>query len=79
VGLPSPGSGAPPVFVGVAGYGAERADVGAAFGAARFTPSGYSVTVNDLPPGSYDLVVFAHSTVTNSFSNYRVVHIDTRH
>lgn len=73
---PNPGSGAPPVFVGVATYGAVRADVGAAFGDARFTPSGYSMNVSDLAPAPYDLVVFTHGTVTNSFSNYRVVHIE---
>ena len=64
---PNPGSGAAAIGLGVAGYGAARADVGAAFGS-RFTNSGYNFTVNSLPPGVYRLVVFAHSTLTGVFS-----------
>jgi hypothetical protein len=72
---PDPGSGVPPVFVGTPTYGGPRGDVGAAFGDARFTASGYSLSVNTLASGTYDLVVYTHSTVTNTFNNYRVVRI----
>ena len=72
-----PGSGVPPVFVGTPTYGGPRGDVGAAFGDARFTASGYSHSshVNMLAPGTYNLVVYTHSTVTNAFNNYRVLRI----
>jgi hypothetical protein len=61
---------APPRFVGVATYGTSRPDVGALLGDARFTSSGYSLTVSasNLAVGAYDLVVFGHSTVTGGFT-----------
>ncbi len=72
---PDPGSGTPPVFLGVATYGELRPDVGAALGDARFAASGYELNVSGLAPGIYDFVVFAHSSVTATFSNYRVVRL----
>jgi uncharacterized delta-60 repeat protein len=62
--------GGTPMFVGFGTYGASRPDIGALFGNARFTPSGYSLTVgiSSLAPGVYDLVVFGHSSVTNGFT-----------
>jgi DNA-binding beta-propeller fold protein YncE len=68
-----PTSGAAPVFVGAASYGGSRPDVGAIFGT-RYTPSGFDVT-GPLPPGNYDIVAFAHSSTTNSFSAVRVVRV----
>ena len=62
---PNPGSGAAPIFLGVATYGIARGDVGAIFGS-RFTPSGYELRPA-MAPGTYGLAVFAHSTVTRSF------------
>jgi glucose/arabinose dehydrogenase len=71
---PNPGSGTPPVFLGVAEYGFSRPDVGAIFGPA-FTNSGYAIGLGPLAPGTYDLVAFAHSTVTGTFPINRVVRV----
>jgi hypothetical protein len=69
-----PASG-PPIFLGIATYGGARPDVGAFYGD-RFTNSGYSRTVANLTPGvSYQISVFAKSTVTNSFANSASVNI----
>lgn len=65
---PNPGSGAPAVFLGAATYGGVRSDVGAAFGT-QFTSSAYRLTVAGLALGTYQLVVYARSTVTGSFNN----------
>jgi hypothetical protein len=60
--------GAPgkPIFLGATAYGGRRPDVAAIFGA-RFLRSGYGITVDSLPSGSYDLAVFAWSTATGGF------------
>jgi hypothetical protein len=71
---PNPGSGTPPIFLGVASYGASRPDVGAFFGAS-FTNSGFNLSVSGLSPGRYLLVVFAHSTVAGTFNSSRSVDI----
>jgi YVTN family beta-propeller protein len=68
-----PDSGGVPLFIGAATYGLTRTDVGAAFGSA-YTPCGFDVT-GSLPPGSYTVVAFAHSTTTNSFNGVRSVHV----
>ena len=65
--FPNPGSGTPPVFLGAATYGTTRSDVGSAYGA-QFAPSGYGLVVPSLPPGLYQISVYAHSTMTNAFS-----------
>lgn len=63
-------------FLGVATYGSARGDVAAAFGNAQFTASGYSLTVNNLlTPGTWDLVVYAHSAVSGAFDNWRTVRV----
>jgi hypothetical protein len=46
-----------------------RTDIGGIFGT-QFTPSGYSLTTAPLAGGSYTLVAFAHSAVTNTFATY---------
>jgi hypothetical protein len=63
---PNPGSGQQPIFLGAAIYGAARPDVASAYGA-QFSPSGYSLTAN-LAAGSYQVVVYARSTVTYTWS-----------
>ena len=73
---PNPGSGAAPRFVGAAGVGYSRPDVAAVFGPAGAT-SGYGL-IGTLPPGIYDLVVFAHSTVTGTFNQAQVVRVTVR-
>ncbi len=60
-----PGSG-PAQVVGAASYGQARGDVGSVFGA-RFTNSGWSLTVAGLAPGAWTLVAYARSTFTGSF------------
>ena len=74
---PNPGSGAAPVFVGAAQYGISRSDVGASYGA-RFTNSGYSLQVRGLPPNTYQLVAFAHSTATGTFNQTRSAVVNIR-
>jgi hypothetical protein len=64
---PNPGSGAAPVFLGVASYGGSRPDVGAAYGA-RYTNSGFSLPVANLAPGTYDLTFYGRSTVSGTFT-----------
>lgn len=59
-------------FVGAAPTGGARPDVGAAFGS-QFATAGYNLVAGGLAPGTYQLIVYAHSTVTNSFSQARVV------
>ena len=72
-----PSTGAAPILVGVAVYGIARPDVAGALGSARFTPSGFAVQ-GSLPPGDYNLVVFAHSTVADAFNNVQVIAIQVR-
>jgi hypothetical protein len=69
-----PTSGAAPTLVGVASLGVARPDVGAAFGSSRFTPSGFTVT-GALAPGAYDVVAYAHSMVTGTFNNAKIVRV----
>ena len=71
---PTPGSGATPIFLGVADPGGVRPAVGAVYGD-DFVPSGYELTVFGLAPGVYDVVAYAHSTVTGTFNNAHVVRI----
>jgi hypothetical protein len=68
-----PSAGAP-IFLGVGTLGGARPDVGGIFGA-RTTPSGFNLNVSGLRPGVYDVVVFAHSTVTGTFNNSQVVRV----
>jgi glucose/arabinose dehydrogenase len=74
---PNPGSGMPPVFLGEAGYGRARPDVGAVFGG-RFALSGYGLVVAGLGPGSYQVVAFAYSAVTGTFTNARAVNVNVQ-
>ncbi|MEP6593620.1 MAG: hypothetical protein ABJC51_08000, partial [Acidobacteriota bacterium] len=69
-----PSTGGAPTFVGVASLGVSRPDVGAAFGSTRFGPSGYSLS-GTLPGGTYDVIVYAHSTVSYSFNNSQSVRV----
>ena len=71
-----PAGGGAPTFVG-ADYGRSRPDVGALFGP-TFTNAGYSVAVRGLPPGAYQLIVFALSVRTGQFSIARAVPVTIR-
>jgi hypothetical protein len=70
----APASGSP-VFLGTGTFG-ERPDVAAIYGA-RFRTSGFAVTVSP-PPGTWDIVVFARSTVSGQFDTSRVVRVTVR-
>lgn len=69
---PNLGSGAPPIFLGVAAYGGARPDVAAVYGA-QFTQSGFGLSVPTLPTGTYTLAVFPRSTVTGAFAPAQTV------
>jgi hypothetical protein len=66
-----------PVFLGTAEYGGLRADVAAIFGE-RFRGSGYGLTVTGLPPGAYDLAVFAWSNARQDFVPATLVRVNLR-
>ena len=72
-----PANGTANRFLGVAGYGNSRPDVGAAFGS-RFTPSGFSLNTAALPAGTYTIAVYAHSSVSGSFDNMRAITVTVR-
>jgi YD repeat-containing protein len=61
-------------FEGVATYGAARPDVGGAYGA-QFTNSGYNLTIASLAAGSYQINVYAHSTVAGAFNLVRTISV----
>jgi len=77
----NPGSGQAATFLAVAEPGIARSDVAQLYGS-RYENSGYTVTVDPaatgLTAGVYDIVVWAHSTATNSFSAAAVVRIRIR-
>jgi hypothetical protein len=72
-----PLSGGAPIFVGAATYGGARPDVAAVHGE-DFRTSGFTLPVYGLPPGNYDLAVFAWSTVLGNFAPARVVRVTVR-
>ena len=76
---PSTGSGqaADPIWIGAATYGGARPDVAAVYGD-RFLKTGYGLTVQGLAPGTYDLAVFAYSTVTGGFVPAKTVRVTVR-
>jgi hypothetical protein len=62
-----PTAGGAPFFVGVGVLNGARPDIGGVLGA-QFVYSGYSLSVSNVPPGTYDLRVFAHSVVSGTFN-----------
>jgi hypothetical protein len=72
-----PTTGADPIFLGVATYGDARPDVGATYGEG-FAGAAYGLTVDLLPPGSYDIVVYPHRKTTNTFQGAQVVRVTVR-
>jgi hypothetical protein len=63
-----------PIFLGAAAYGGSRPDVAAVYGG-HARDSGYGITVDSLPPGTYDIAVFAWSTTTRQFAPAKVVRV----
>jgi hypothetical protein len=71
-----PAGGGAPLWVGACIVNQQRPDVGGVFGA-QFRTGGYTLA-GQLPPGSYNLVLFAHSAVANAFNNTITVPITVR-
>jgi hypothetical protein len=72
-----PATGDDPIWIGAATYGGARPDVAAVYGD-RFLTTGYGITVQGLAPGTYDLAVFAYSTVTGGFVPAKTVRVTVR-
>jgi hypothetical protein len=72
-----PLSGGPPLFLGSPVYGSARPDVVVAHGE-QFADSGFSLFVQGLPHGNYDLAVFAWSEATGDFLPARTVRVTVR-
>jgi hypothetical protein len=72
-----PVDGGDPIWLGVAQHGGTRPDVGAAFGA-RFSRSGFGLAVTGMPPGTYDIVVYAHSEATGTFNQAQAVRVNVK-
>jgi hypothetical protein len=71
-----PVSGAAPQFVGSATIGGFRPDVGAAFGASRFSAGGFNLDVSGtLAPGDYTLMVYARTNLLGVFNNWVAIRI----
>jgi hypothetical protein len=66
------------MFLGMASLGIARSDVAGLYGS-RYTNSGYVLNLNaaaaGMTPGVYNIVVWAHSTATDSFNNVAVVRV----
>ena len=63
-----------PIWVGAAVLGGARPDVAAVYGD-RFGAAGYGLSVQGLAPGTYDLAVFAYSTVRQGFMPAKTVRV----
>jgi hypothetical protein len=72
-----PTDGGAPIFLGATAYGGSRPDVATVYGS-QFRESGYGLIVQNLEPGTYDLAVFAWSTVTQGFVPAKVVRITVK-
>jgi hypothetical protein len=68
--------GGAPVFVGVARSGGARPDVAKLYGGS-FDNAGFTLD-GTLSPGTYDLVVFAHSAASNTFAGAETVRVVVR-
>jgi hypothetical protein len=58
---------AAPLFLGEGNVNVSRPDVGAAFGA-QFSKAGFSLLAQAVPPGRYQVVVYARSLVAGTFA-----------
>ena len=73
--FPADGTG-PPVFVGVPPF-VLRPDVAAFFGS-QYDQAGYHMGVSGLPPGVWDILAFAMSSVSNAFDIVNSVRVTVR-
>jgi hypothetical protein len=69
-----PAAGGAPVFLGAAAYGDTRPDIGALFGD-QFANASFSLPVENLPAGTYDIVAYPRSTVAGDFQGAKVVRV----
>jgi hypothetical protein len=73
--------GGSPFWLGAATLGGARPDVASAFGGAQFHTAGFNLTAavpDHVPPGEYDIVVWAHSSIAGTFNNWSAVRIYVR-
>lgn len=68
-----PVAGGVPLLVGVAKPGGRRPDVARLYGVS-FTASGFTLE-GTLPPGTYDLVAYAHNAASGTFSGANLVRV----
>lgn len=66
-----------PILAGATTIGGYRPDVANAFGNAGFATAGFDM-VATLPPGTYDVVVYARSWIAGLFNNWRIVRVTTQ-
>jgi len=72
-------NGQPPLFVGAAQTGLSRPDLVSIYGNPNFQSAGYALSVRDLPPGYYRLIVYAKSSVTDAtFESHLVLRVETQ-
>jgi len=69
-----PAAGGDPIFLGVADSGDSRPDVAETYGG-QFERSSFSLMANALPPGTYDVVVYAHRGSTGTFEGAQSVRV----
>jgi hypothetical protein len=72
-----PVRGGVPIFLGATTPSGERPDVAAIYGG-RALWSGFGLSVDTLPPGEYDLAVFAWSRANGEFLPARTVRVAVR-
>jgi hypothetical protein len=72
-----PLAGGSPKWLGVAQHGDRRPDVGALYGA-TFEESAYTLVVDALPRGDYDVVVYVHRATTGTFDAAQSVRITVK-
>jgi hypothetical protein len=72
-----PLAGGAPMFLGTPTLGGARPDVAAIHGD-QFRASGFTLAVQGLTPGIYDLAVFPWSNVTGAFAPPKIVHVTVR-
>jgi hypothetical protein len=66
-----------PLFLGQASVNVSRPDVGAAFGS-QFSRAGFSLLAENVPPGQYQIVVYARSLVVGTFAAAATANIAIR-
>jgi hypothetical protein len=62
-------------YLGGGTYGIARPDVASYAGAQQFTNSGFTLIAAIATPGTYDLWVYAHSTVSGVWNNVMIVRV----